>query len=391
MNILLVHEYYRQPGGEDKVFTAERELLSSAGHEVITHTDENQRISEIGRMRLAAVTMWNSTAARTVRELTRAYSPEIVHFHNTFPLLSPSVYRAARTEGAAIVQTLHNFRLFCVNGLFLRDGKVCKDCLGHLPWRGVANTCYRSSILASGVVASMLTVHRALKTWSRYVDAYIALSEHSRKLFVQGGLPPERLHVKPNFLLNDPEKGDGEGDFLLFVGRLSPEKGIRTLLHCWRQLGPRAPRLKVAGSGPLSAHVREAAASIPRLKYLGQLSSAQVRRLMGQATALLVPSAWFEGLPMVVLEAFGCGLPVVASRIGSFPELIDHGRTGWLVPPEDRDAWRRTIEQIVQNPRQLREMRSSARAEYESKYTGTHNVERLLAVYGHALESRRQT
>lgn len=388
MKILIVHERYRQAGGEDTVFTAEQELLSRAGHEIVTYTDDNRRIDTITRPSLAFGTIWSRRATAELRRLVRRERPQIAHFHNTFPLLSPAVYRAAREEGTAVVHTLHNYRLLCLNATFLRQGRVCQDCLGVLPWRGVVHRCYRSSLAASTAVAAMIGAHRAFRTWSKQVDAFITPTDFARTKFEEGGLPSEKLHVKQNFLLEDPGVGTGKGGYFLFVGRLSEEKGLKTLLRCWQDLGPGAPPIRIVGDGPLTEQVMRAAESLEPLTYLGPQSPRRVRELMKSATSLLLPSLWFEGLPMVAIEALATGLPIVASRIGGLPEIVVHGWNGWLVPSGDPVAWGEAISTTMRDRAALKKVRRNARAEYEKRYSATPNLRRLLEIYSQALATR---
>ena len=316
MRVMLLHNTYQHPGGEDQVFAAEGALLEERGHDVERFTISNDLINGMSRTALAASTIWNRDSYRTLRARFRATRPDVAHFHNTFPLLSPSALSAARDEGVPVVQTLHNDRLLCVNALLFRDGHICNDCLGHrVPWQGVAHGCYRGSRLASGAVATMIALHRARGTWMNDVDVYIALTEFARRTFIAGGLPADRIVVKPNFVHPDPGLGDASGNFALFVGRLVPEKGIRTLIDAWQHIGVKVP-LRIVGDGPLAPEVAAAAAQCAGITWLGRHPRAEVLALMRAATLLIFPSTWYEGFGMTVAEALAVGLPVVASRVG---------------------------------------------------------------------------
>ena len=262
MRVVLVHNYYQQPGGEDQVFAAEGRLLEARGHHVYRHTVHNDEVSGYNKAALAKATLWNGDSYRELRAIFRRERAEVVHVHNTLPLVSPAVYYAAKAEGVAVVQTLHNYRLLCPAATFLRDGRVCEDCLGRAPWPGVVHACYRDSVAASSVLASMLTYHRARRTWTEMIDVYVALTEFAREKFVEGGLPEAKIVVKPNFLdshLSTPEEPKA---YALFVGRLSKEKGLSVLLSAWRTLGARIP-LKIVGDGPLAQEVDRAAREVP--------------------------------------------------------------------------------------------------------------------------------
>lgn len=384
MKVLLVHERYIRPGGEDEVFRIEASLLEQAGHQVVPVTEDNRRIPQMRPWTTAAATLWNAAACRRLRRLVQRHRPDVAHFHNTFPLISPAALRAVHRAGVPVVQTLHNFRLLCLNALFLRRGGPCRACLGHLPWRGVLYGCYRSSRPASAVLAAMIATHRRLGTWSRYVDAFITLTRFAREQFVAGGLPEARLHLKPNFLLDDPGPGDGGGGYALFVGRLAPEKGIDVLCEAWERLGAEAPRLLIVGDGPLLEEVRRRAESSERIEVLGQQPKQRVTELMQNAAFLVVPSIWFEGMPMVILEALACGLPVLASDHGGLPELVTPERSGWLIPPGEPEVLARTVAQVVAAPERLGEMRQAARRDFEENYTARRNLQRLTEIYVHA-------
>ena len=384
--MLLLHNHYQQPGGEDQVFAAEGNLLEARGHRVIRYVSHNDRVAEISRPALAKATVWNGGTYREIRALIRRDRPQVAHFHNTFPLISPAAYYAARAEGIPVVQTLHNYRLLCPNALFFREGGVCEDCLGKkVPWPGVAHACYRASRLSSGAVAAMLTTHRAAGTWTGGVDTYIALSEFARQKFIQGGLPAGKIVVKPNFIDPDPGVGEGRGDYALFVGRLSQEKGLDTLLAAWQRLRHKVP-LKIVGDGPLAPRVAEISKRVAEIEWLGRQPKDQVEHLMKDARALIFPSVWYEGFPMVIAEAYAVGLPVVASDLGSMSSLIDHGRTGLRFRPGDPGDLAARVGWISTHPAELEKMRKTTRAEYEARYTAERNYETLIEIYRMAAE-----
>lgn len=389
MNVALIHNQYQQPGGEDQVFALEGQLLEKNGHRICRYIVHNDDVSKLGTWELAGKTMWNSASYRKLRELFRYERPAIVHVHNTLPLISPSVYYAAKAESIPVVQTLHNFRLLCANALFFRDNHVCEDCLGETPpWPGVLHACYRDSRAASGVVAAMLTYHRLRKTYHKKVDIYIALTEFAKRKFIKGGLPEDRIVVKPNFLDPDPGMGKGRGGYALFVGRLSKEKGVSTMLSAWRSLKGRLT-LKIVGDGPLAPQVERAIGKVSGVEWLGRLPREGVLVLMKDARVLVLPSVCYENFPNTLVEAFATGLPVVASNLGSMASLVDHERTGLHIKAGDPKDFAAKIEWVLTHPSDMACMRKEARAEFEAKYTAEQNYRQLMEVYEKAaLHSR---
>ena len=258
MRVLLVHNFYQQPGGEDSVFKAEGRLLEEHGHDVVRYTEHNDSVDELGKLALASRTIWSRESAARINKIVEDFDPQVVHFHNTLPLISPSAYYAASSRGARIVQTLHNYRFFCPPSLFLRDGKVCELCLGKtvaLP--AVKHGCYRQSRSASAVVAAMLAAHKMLDTYRKKIDVFVALTEFSRRKFVEGGFPEDKIVVKPHFIESPKDEARETGDYILYVGRLSEEKGVQTLVRAWTN-GHSVPNLVIVGDGPLQTDVAAA-------------------------------------------------------------------------------------------------------------------------------------
>jgi glycosyltransferase involved in cell wall biosynthesis len=399
-SVLILHNRYREAGGEDAVVEAERELLEANGHRVALVTVDNARIPEVSSatraIRLAAGTVWSPAAVSLVRHAIEHRRPDVLHVHNFLPLLSPAVHRTARASGVAVVQTLHNYRLVCPAGTLFRDGRPCEDCLGRpVAWPAVVHACYRSSRPQSAVVAAMLATHRVLGTWHDKVDLYLAVSGFLRDRIVAGGYPADRILVKGNFvpdprLLGQSSDANGEAaerSGMLFVGRLSLEKGIDRVVERWGAI-PDAPDLRVAGAGPLEPLVREAAARNARIRFVGRLEPQAVRHAMATSDALVFASRWYEGQPMTILEAFAAGLPVIAPRIGSIPELVEDGRTGILFDAEEPGALAEAVMRAMADPVRLRTMGTEARARYERFHTPAANYRQLLDAYERALRHR---
>lgn len=381
MRILRVHNYYLQPGGEDESFHAEVGLLESRGHEVIRYTVKNERIAGMTKRELIESTFWSRRSCRDLTELIRRERPDIAHLDNTFPLISPSAYYAAHSMGVPVIQNLRNFRLVCPGTFLFREGKVCEDCLGRVfAWPAVAHACYREGRVTSMAVASFIAVHRLIGTWKRKVDRYVAGSEFIRTKHVEGGLPAGKIVEKPNFVDPDPGVGSGGGGYALFVGRLSPEKGIKTMLTAWERLHARLP-LNVVGDGPLKDEVVGAAGRLGGVHWLGQQARPAVIDLMKRADLLIAPSQWYEGCTRVVIEAFAVGLPVVASGLGSMTLIVKEGRTGVHFTPGDPVDLVEKIEDLLSQPRLLEQMRVESRAEYERRYTPERNYRMLISLY----------
>lgn len=384
MRILMVHNYYQQAGGEDRVFLEETELLEANGHEVVRYESHNERVKTMNPVMLAKDTLWSAAAYKDLEAIIRRDRPHVAHFHNTLPLVSPAGYYAAKAAGVPVIQTLHNYRLLCPNALFYRDGGPCEDCLGRaVTWPGVIHGCYRGSPAASAVVTAMLSAHRAARTWVRAVDVYVALTEFARRKFVEGGLPADKIVVKPNFVHPDPGVGEGSGGFALFVGRLSPEKGVATLLEAWEHLGERFP-LRIIGDGPLAGRVL-AAERRPGVEYMGHKPVEEVRASMKEAGVLVFPSEWYETFGRVAAESFAAGTPVVAADIGAVAEMVEDGRTGLRFRPGDARHLAEQVERVLSRSDRRAAMRREARAEFEAKYTAERNYGMMMEIYQAAL------
>ncbi|SMF21046.1 Glycosyl transferase 4-like domain-containing protein [Tistlia consotensis] len=383
MRILMAHNRYLVRGGEDESTDAELALLRAAGHQADLLEADNRRVAELGRLATAARTLWSREAYREVERRLAGGAYDVVHVQNSFPLLSPSILHAARAGGAAVVQSLRNYRLLCLNGYLFRDGRLCHDCLGRaVPWPGVRHRCYRGSLPGSATVAGMVTLHRALGTWRRCVDRFVAPSDFTRQLFVEAGFEAARIVVKPNFVAGEPAVGTGEGGYLLFVGRLSSEKGLGVLLEAVGRLDPPLP-LKVIGEG-----APPEGAAVPGVEWLGRRPLDEVYRAMGEALAVVVPSVWYETFGRIVVEAYAAGTPVVASDQGAVAELVDDGVTGYRFRAGDPADLAVALARLRDRPEATRALRLAARRRYEERYTGARNLELLLAIYRRAVAAR---
>jgi len=389
--VLAVHNYYQHRGGEDAVFERETELLERHGHKVVRHIVHNDVIGDRKSFLVALQATWNRQAYADLRKVIRSLHPDVVHIHNFFPLISPAVYFAAHAEGASVIQTLHNYRLLCPNGLLFRSEQVCESCLTRLvKWPSVHYACYRGSAFASGAVALMDAVHLGLRTWHRRTDALIALSEFSKRKFIEGGLPEHLLFVKPNFVdLADPECGVAtpyKREGALYVGRLSGEKGVRFLVKAWDNV--RAP-LRVIGTGPLASELR--ARAVAHVSFLQQVPAEDVYKEMRTALFLVFPSLCYENMSLVLVEAFAMGLPVIASNIGGISEIVENGRSGILFAPGNRRDFQDAVNWAFAHPDEMIHMGYEARRVYETRFSAELNYRQLVTIYDTALRNRAQS
>jgi glycosyltransferase involved in cell wall biosynthesis len=388
VNILLVHNTYQQPGGEDVVFKQEGRMLENKGHCVTRYERSNweaDKYTGLRQISLARRTVWASDTRREFLRLLRAQKPDIVHVHNTFPMISPSIYSACSELKVPVVQTLHNYRLLCPAATLFRDGKVCEECMTASLWRGIEHRCYRKSRAATAVAALMLAFHRMRGTWKREISCYVALTNFSKSKFVEGGLPAERIFVKPNFVDPDPGGRTGDGEYALFVGRLSPEKRVSTVLQAWKRLRLPIP-IMVLGGGPDQAELEAQAAldNLSNVHFHGQVPRERTLAAINNARFLVFSSEWYENFPVTIAEAFACRTPVIASRLGAMAEIVGDGYSGLHFTPGDPEDLARKVEWAWTHPDEIRTMGENARKEYESKYTAEKNYPRLMEIYEHA-------
>lgn len=385
MRVLFIHTYYIQRGGEDQSFEFESSLLEQNGHTVYLYIKNNSEIKNYSKLKAALVTVWNKETYREVRAIIKSFAPDIIHINNLFPLISTSVLFAANRHRTPVVMNLRNFRIFCLNGLFLRNGQVCELCIRKIPFYGIHYNCYRNDKLASIVVAIMLIFNRFLGTWDKKVATYIALTNFAKNKFIQGGLPPEKIEVKSNFISPDPGIKEA-AIYSLFVGRLSEEKGIETLLFAWKKF-PTIP-LKIVGTGPLFEKIQNLIKSsdLQHVELLGYKESNEVVRLIQKAFLLINPTICYEGMPRTILEAFACGVPVVASRIGAVEEMIEDKKTGLLFAPGDIEDLSKVIDWAIKNKEELRTIRRNVRIVFKKKYTATSNYNQLMRIYKNTID-----
>lgn len=380
MKILIGHNRYQWAGGEDAVVRTESRLLQEAGHQTQIFEADNQNVSEGFRGLFKARDLfWSSVSYDRLRATIRMFKPDVVHFHNIYFALTPSVYDACRDEGVAVVQSLHNFRMFCANALFFRDGHVCEDCLTKSPLEGIKNRCYRDSYLSSAAVSAVTGFHRAQKTWVNKVDRFITATEFTRQKYVSAGLPASKITVKPNVYIPNPDFVNPRGEYVLYVGRLSEEKGVHRLLEAWEAL-PNVP-LKLMGDGPLSSQLKEFVLKkkMTQVEFLGTLDDAKYNYYMQGARFLVIPSQCYENFPRIAVEAFAFGLPVLASRLGSLAEIIVEGETGRLFDSLNSAALSSLAQRMWDED--LKGIATNVRRVFQEKYSPEVNLRQLLEIY----------
>lgn len=389
MKVLQVHNYYSSAtGGEETLFDSERTLLQEQGHLVERFTVSNESVDS-GSLRAGAETIWSVRSYREMRRLISKYRPELIHYYNTFVRLSPSVYWAAAAEQVPVVQSLQNYRLTCANGLLMRDGRPCEECVGRFPWPALVHRTYRDSLAATGAVVGMQQVNRFLGTYRNKVDAYITPTDFARAVMVRAGLPQEKVFVKTNFVpdpLSTLEQVPARTEQVVFVGRLAQEKGVDLLLDVWRRINPSGIRLVIIGDGPERENLMRLSSGVQSVEWRGWLSRGDMLREMSSSKYLVVPSRWYEVLPLVMLEALGVGTPVIAPDHGGFPDIISSGDNGFLFTPNDESDLVSVLDHALGLDKgSWQDFGNNARSSYLSRFTPEVNYPVLMRIYEEAV------
>jgi glycosyltransferase involved in cell wall biosynthesis len=392
MNILIIHNSYQQPGGEDVVVAQEAALLERNGHKVGIYRRNNHEIDALSlaqKLWLIKQVVSASDSKVAVRAMLRDLRIDVVHVHNTFAMISPSVYEVCQEEDVPVVHTLHNYRLLCPAGTLYRNSAPCEDCVEHSLMRSVQHACYRNSRVMSGAMAVMLQTHRSRQTWSRKIDAYIAISDFVKEKFGRAGIPRGKIFVKPNFVDPDPGERSRPGDCALFLGRLSPEKGLTTLLEAWQRLSCKVP-LVIAGDGPMRPQLEKEVARMKLqevIRFVGHLKGDEKYDVIKRAAFVIVPSIWYEPFGLVVVEAFACGTPVLGALVGAIPSMLDDHATGLHFAPGDPDSLANRVAWAWTHLPEMETMGKTARRVYEDRYTAHRNYTQLMNIYASACDS----
>jgi glycosyltransferase involved in cell wall biosynthesis len=388
MKILLIHNRYLEPGGEDEVVLSEKTMLENNGHEVIyyeRHNVEFKTYSNFQKLHffLSGV-YWSRRSYQEVKSLIRKYKPDLAHIHNTFSVISPSVYQACLDEKVAIVQTLHNFRFLCPIGVFYRKGKICEECLDHGRGQVIKHKCWKNSRWLSSVLKRTIDQFYKKGIVSQGIRRFIALSEFSRQKYVQNGFPQDKLRVKSNFLNPDPGVKKEFGSYVLYVGALQSYKGIDTLLKAWKKTSL-TTSLKIIGDGPLRNHVLSSDPQY-KIEFLGRKTLQDVIGFIKGAKFVVVPSECYENFPRVIVESYACGVPVIASRLGAVAELVEDQKTGLHFEAFNSDDLAEKIKILMNDSVLCARMGEEARKVFVEKYTAEKNYQQLKSIYEEALQ-----
>jgi glycosyltransferase involved in cell wall biosynthesis len=394
MKVLLVHNHYgsQSPSGENRVFELERDMLIRNGHEIETverFSDVLRARRVIGAVRGALMTPWNPLAAHAIEEVMRRFQPDIVHAHNTFPMLSPSIFPAAR--GAGRVLSLHNYRLVCPAAIPMRSGQVCTKCMdGRTVWPAIRHACYRNSRAATLPLAMNVAFNRWRGTWDRDVERFIVFTKFQRDMMIHAGLPSERIAIKPNFYPGTPRviPFRERPSKVVFVGRLSEEKGVGDLIDAWLEWGGGAPDLRIIGDGPLRRDLEDRASGTPCISFLGQVDHAVAEQEIASARILILPSRCFEGFPMVVREAFALATPVAVSDVGPLPDLVASAN-GAVFRAGNPKNLLENLSALWKQTTRLQKMSEASLQLFKKKYSERENYRLLMEIYDSAIEARK--
>jgi glycosyltransferase involved in cell wall biosynthesis len=391
MHILQVHNKHIHAGGEDVTVETERHMLARHGHTVTQWIVDNSILTTAGLFKqtsIALQSLWSVSVYKKAKQLIRNHDPDIVHVHNTIPLISPSIYAAAHACGLPVVQTLNNYRLICPASPLYRDGRLCEECVDRIfPFPAIRYACYRQRRLQTAFVAATLFLNKLIGTYEKHIDFFIAPNEFTRQKFVEGGFPADRIAVKPHFVLSDFSPGEQPGDYALYAGRLVAHKGFRTLLDAWRLLSPAIP-LKIIGNGPLAYLLNE---DVPAgVEYCGVIEHREMTRWMRDARLFLFTSEWYEPFGYTIVESFASGRPVIGARIGNIPEMVRDGSSGWLYEPANAEDLARTIRMAWADPVELQRRGQLARKQYEEEYRIEQNYPQLMSIYQQATKYFRK-
>lgn len=386
--ILMLHNKYLIAGGEDVSTRNEAQLLRDGGHEVDLVEYDNDEIEKIGSIRTAIRTTWSLPAIRDVKDRLEQKAYDILHVQNYFPLISPAVLRVGAAKGVTTIQALRNYRLLCANAQLFRNGKDCEKCLGNfVPWAGIKHGCYRNSRLGSGAIAAMIATHKLLGTWQRDTHAFIAVSDYVQQKYIKGGFQAEQVFSKPNVVAKSTRATVARKQQIAYVGRLSPEKGIETLISAWK-LAHRPGKLVIVGDGPSKKNLMKQNQHEAAIQFLGHVSPNEAKTIMAQSQAIVIPSLWAEPFPRTGVEAFSVATPVFGARSGGIPELFHNNQGGALFTPGSEKELSQLIIKLFTNPQYAKELHIQAAEIFSSRYTPGAILKRTEEIYAQAIERK---
>jgi len=393
MKIIVAHNKYQKSGGEDAVVKSEGALLKDQGHDVCLYQKDNDEINGYSKMKALRHFYhldWSADTYQEFKAVIKSFKPDVVHFHNIFYLITPSAYFACKEEGIPVVQSLHNFRIICPNALFYRDGVVCEKCLSGTLLHGIYNRCFRKSIVLTALMARMIKKTWKKDVWNNAVDQYITATDFTRQKYIEKGIPQEKISVKPNLMYPDTKRRRRDKGYVLYVGRLSHEKGVDVLLKAWKSI-QNVP-LKIIGDGPLSTSLKEYARAnhLSPVEFLDYVDDSVFEEALQGAKFLVVSSRCYENFPRIVAEAFSFGIPVLASRLGSLSEIIDDQETGFLFESGHPEDLAQKAMRLINDEHQLAKMSQKARSVFEEKFSSEVNYRLLMEIYQKAIANQKQ-
>ena len=388
MKILFVHNFYQIAGGEDAVYRNEMDLLKAHGHDVIEYTVDNASINSLwDKLSVMVKTIFSFSQYRKIKKILKDSSPDVVHVHNYFPLISPAVFYACKKMNIPVVHTLHNYRAVCPSALLMHDGKICEKSIQHSSWWAVKEKVYRNSFIGSFILTCMVEFHKKIGTWQNQVSYFISLTQFAKNKYIESGWPSHKVLIKPNFIedpLQDETPIKNKGGYAIYVGRLGEEKGIDLILKSWVNID--FP-LKIIGAGPLQHAVEKSTCS--NIEYLGLQQKDDVLRLVKNADFIVMASTWYEGFPMVLVEAMACGTCALVPNLGSMSEVIQANENGIYFEPGNSDDFIKQINWLIHNPTETNKMSANARKIYMSQYTAEKNYHQLYEIYQKSLLGKK--
>jgi glycosyltransferase involved in cell wall biosynthesis len=392
MKILLIHNYYQKYGGEDSVFHSEMELLKKNGHQILTFTRNNNEIlkfSLLDKAKFLKDTIWSTKTNQELAKISLEFTPDVAHIHNIFPLISPSVYDVLKHNNIPIIQTLHNFRFLCSNGLFYRENKICEKCkFGHMH-NAILFKCYKDNYTTSALYATTLTINRIMKRLDN-VSCFIALSTFAKQKFSESKLiPEEKINVLGNFIDNNKAenlvKRKSKREYAVYIGRLSIEKGLDLIVNAFQELSN--IELKIVGTGPEYEKIHRylLGHNITNIDLLGHLHESEILEIARDAFVTVIPSNWYEQFPIVALESMLVGTPIIASRLGGLPSIIEDGVSGYLFEPNNLDDLKSKIIKMYSNIENTEQMGMNAQKTINDKFSSDVHYRKLMDIYNAAI------